>query len=65
MCHAADRYEELEAPILVRDWHRFATFTGLTGARMSLVRRPGTGDASLDDVVLGYLAAANAAGTAR
>ena len=26
---------------------------------MSLVRRPGTGDASLDDVVLGYLAAAN------
>ena len=42
-----------------------ATFTGLTGARMSLVRRPGTGDASLDDVVLGYLAAANAAGTAR
>jgi ABC-2 type transport system ATP-binding protein len=37
-----------------------ATFTGLTGARMSLVRRPGTGDASLDDVVLGYLAAAGA-----
>jgi ABC-2 type transport system ATP-binding protein len=38
-----------------------ATYTGLTGRRMSLVRRPGTGDASLDDVVLGYLAAANAA----
>jgi len=37
-----------------------ATFTGLTGRRMSLVRRSGTGDASLDDVVLGYLAAANA-----
>ena len=37
-----------------------ASFTGLTGRRMSLVRRPGTGDASLDDVVLGYLAAANA-----
>jgi ABC-2 type transport system ATP-binding protein len=38
-----------------------ATYTGLNGRRMSLVRRPGTGDASLDDVVLGYLAAANAA----
>ncbi len=38
-----------------------ASFTGLTGRRMSLVRRPGTGDASLDDVVFGYLAAANAA----
>jgi ABC-2 type transport system ATP-binding protein len=37
-----------------------ATYTGLTGRRMALVRRPGTGDASLDDVVLGYLAAANA-----
>src|SRR5450759_921347 len=37
-----------------------ASFTGLTGRRVSLVRRPGTGDASLDDVVLGYLAAANA-----
>lgn len=37
-----------------------ASFTGLTGRRMSLVRRPGTGDASLDDVVFGYLAAANA-----
>jgi ABC-2 type transport system ATP-binding protein len=36
-----------------------ASFTGLTGRRVSLVRRPGTGDASLDDVVLGYLAAAN------
>lgn len=34
-----------------------ATFTGLTGRRVSLVRRPETGDASLDDVVLGYLAA--------
>jgi ABC-2 type transport system ATP-binding protein len=41
-----------------------ATYTGLTGRRMSLVRRPGTGDASLDDVVLGYLAAASAARTA-
>jgi ABC-2 type transport system ATP-binding protein len=41
-----------------------ATYTGLTGRRMSLVRRPGTGDASLDDVVLGYLAAAGAARTA-
>jgi ABC-2 type transport system ATP-binding protein len=38
-----------------------ATYTGLTGRRMALVRRPGTGGASLDDVVLGYLAAANAA----
>jgi ABC-2 type transport system ATP-binding protein len=37
-----------------------ASYTGLTGRRMSLVRRPGTGDASLDDVVLGYLAAAGA-----
>jgi ABC-2 type transport system ATP-binding protein len=37
-----------------------ASFTGLTGRRVSLVRRPGTGEASLDDVVLGYLAAANA-----
>jgi ABC-2 type transport system ATP-binding protein len=37
-----------------------ASFTGLTGRRVSLVRRPGTGDASLDDVVLGYLAAASA-----
>jgi ABC-2 type transport system ATP-binding protein len=37
-----------------------ATYTGLTGRRMSLVRRPGTGNASLDDVVLGYLAAAAA-----
>jgi ABC-2 type transport system ATP-binding protein len=37
-----------------------ASFTGLTGRRVSLVRRPDTGDASLDDVVLGYLAAANA-----
>ena len=42
-----------------------ATFTGLTGRRVSLVRRPGTGDASLDDVVLGYLAAANASRAAR
>ncbi|MBA2631868.1 MAG: ABC transporter ATP-binding protein [Chloroflexi bacterium] len=41
-----------------------ATYTGLTGKRMSLVRRPGTGDATLDDVVLGYLAAANAERTA-
>ena len=40
-----------------------ATYTGLTGRRMSLVRRPGTGDASLDDVVLGYLAAATATRT--
>ena len=40
-----------------------ATYTGLTGLRMSLVRRPGTGDASLDDVVLGYLAAATATRT--
>jgi ABC-2 type transport system ATP-binding protein len=40
-----------------------ATYTGLTGRRMSLVRRPGSGDASLDDVVLGYLAAANATRT--
>jgi ABC-2 type transport system ATP-binding protein len=38
-----------------------ATYTGLTGRRMALVRRPGTGGATLDDVVLGYLAAANAA----
>jgi len=38
-----------------------ATYTALTGRRMALVRRPGTGGASLDDVVLGYLAAANAA----
>ncbi len=38
-----------------------ATYTGLTGRRMALVRRPGSGGASLDDVVLGYLAAANAA----
>jgi ABC-2 type transport system ATP-binding protein len=38
-----------------------ATYTGLTGRRMALVRRPGTGGASLDDLVLGYLAAANAA----
>lgn len=38
-----------------------ATFTGVTGRRTSLVRRPGTGDASLDDVVLGYLAAATVA----
>jgi ABC-2 type transport system ATP-binding protein len=37
-----------------------ATYTGLSGRRMALVRRPGTGDASLDDVVLGYLAAAQA-----
>ena len=37
-----------------------ATYTGLTGRRISLVRRPGTGDASLDDVVLGYLAAGTA-----
>lgn len=37
-----------------------ATYTGLTGRRMALVRRAGAGDASLDDVVLGYLAAANA-----
>jgi ABC-2 type transport system ATP-binding protein len=37
-----------------------ATYTSLSGGRMSLVRRPGTGDASLDDVVLGYLAAAAA-----
>jgi ABC-2 type transport system ATP-binding protein len=36
-----------------------ATYTGITGRRMALVRRPGTGDASLDDVVLGYLAAAS------
>jgi ABC-2 type transport system ATP-binding protein len=40
-----------------------ATYTGLTGRRMSLVRRPGTGNASLDDVVLGYLAAAAATRT--
>lgn len=40
-----------------------ATYTGLTGRRMSLVRRPGTGGASLDDVVLGYLAAATATRT--
>jgi hypothetical protein len=40
-----------------------ATYTGLTGRRMSLVRRPGTGDASLDDMVLGYLAAATATRT--
>jgi ABC-2 type transport system ATP-binding protein len=40
-----------------------ATYTGLTGRRMSLVRRSGTGDASLDDVVLGYLAAATATRT--
>ncbi len=40
-----------------------ATYTGLTGRRMSLVRRSGTGDASLDDVVLGYLAAASASRT--
>ncbi len=37
-----------------------ASFTGLTGRRVSLVRRDGNGDASLDDVVLGYLAAADA-----
>jgi ABC-2 type transport system ATP-binding protein len=37
-----------------------ASFTGLTGRRMSLVRRRGTGDASIENVVLGYLAAANA-----
>jgi len=37
-----------------------ATYTGLTGRRMALVRRPGTGGASLDDVVLGYLAASTA-----
>ena len=37
-----------------------ATYTGFTGRRMALVRRPETGTASLDDVVLGYLAAANA-----
>jgi len=37
-----------------------ATFTGIGGRRVSLVSRPGTGDASLDDVVFGYLAAANA-----
>jgi ABC-2 type transport system ATP-binding protein len=37
-----------------------ATFTELTGRRMSLVRRQGTGDASIENVVLGYLAAANA-----
>jgi len=42
-----------------------ATFTALTGRPVSLVRRPGTGDASLDDVVLGYLAAANASRAAR
>jgi ABC-2 type transport system ATP-binding protein len=41
-----------------------ATYTGLTGRRMALVRRPGTGDASLDDVVMGYLVAANATRTA-
>lgn len=35
-----------------------STYSGITGRRMSLVRRPGTGDASLDDVVLGYLVAA-------
>jgi ABC-2 type transport system ATP-binding protein len=40
-----------------------ATYTGLTGRRMSLVRRPGTGGASLDDVVLGYLSAATATRT--
>jgi len=38
-----------------------ATYTGITGRRMSLIRRPGTGDASLDDVVLGYLAASTTA----
>ena len=37
-----------------------ATYAGFTGRRMALVRRPTTGTASLDDVVLGYLAAANA-----
>ena len=37
-----------------------ATFSDLTGRRVALVRRQGAGDASLDDVVLGYLAAANA-----
>jgi ABC-2 type transport system ATP-binding protein len=37
-----------------------ATYIGLTGRRMALVRRPGTGGASLDDVVLGYLAASSA-----
>jgi ABC-2 type transport system ATP-binding protein len=36
-----------------------ASYTSLTGRRLTLVRRPGTGDASLDDIVLGYLAAAN------
>lgn len=41
-----------------------ASFSGLTGMRVSLVRRPGTGDASLDDVVLGYVAAANNSRTA-
>jgi ABC-2 type transport system ATP-binding protein len=42
-----------------------ATFTGLAGGRKSLVRRQGAGDASLDDVVFGYLAAANASRAAR
>jgi ABC-2 type transport system ATP-binding protein len=41
-----------------------ASYTGITGRRMSLVRRAGTGDASLDDVVLGYLAAASTGGPA-
>ena len=38
-----------------------ATFTDLAGQRMALVRRPGTGAASLEHVVLGYLAAASVA----
>jgi ABC-2 type transport system ATP-binding protein len=40
-----------------------ATFSDLTGRRVALVRRDGTGDASLDDVVLGYLAAAGGTGS--
>jgi hypothetical protein len=39
-----------------------ATFSDLTGRRVALVRRDGDGDASLDDVVLGYLAAAGGSG---
>jgi ABC-2 type transport system ATP-binding protein len=36
-----------------------AVFAGPSGNKVALVRRNGDGDASLDDVVLGYLAAAN------
>lgn len=38
-----------------------ATFSTAGGRRQLMVRRAGTGGAGLDDVVLGYLAAANAA----